>query len=400
MNQRDFTYIIVGGGLAGASAIEGIRERDTEGSILLVGAEPQPPYHRPPLTKQLWTGKKKIEDIFVHDEAFYRDRRVTLSVGSKATRVDAGRRLVTTDHGDVYHYAKLLLATGGEPRRLAIPGGDLPEICYFRTLADYTRLRERTAEARSVLVIGGGFIGSEIAAALNMNNCDVTMVFPDTTLGARVFPEPLGRALQEQYKARGVQVLSGDLPVSISRSGKKLITQTRASRRIESDLVVAGIGMLPETQLARTAGLQTSDGIIVTAHLQTSDPSIYAAGDNTLFPQAGLGPSRVEHWDNALNQGRWAGRNMAGANDEYTYMPYFFSDLFDFGYEAVGQVDSGLETFADWQQENRKGVIYYLSEGRVRGVMLCSVWDKVEAARTLVLSQRNVATSTLRGAIR
>jgi 3-phenylpropionate/trans-cinnamate dioxygenase ferredoxin reductase component len=400
MSQRDFAYIIVGGGLAGASAIEGIRERDAEGAILLIGAEPHPPYHRPPLTKQLWTGKKKIEDIFVHDEAFYRDRRVTLLIGSKATRVDAGRRLVTTDRGDVYHYAKLLIATGGEPRRLTIPGGDLPEICYFRTLADYVRIRDQAAEARSVLVIGGGFIGSEIAAALKMNNYDVTMVFPDPILGVRLFPESLGRALQEQYQAHGVEVLSGDLPVSISRSGKKLITQTRADRRIESDLIVAGIGMLPETQLARTAGLQTSDGIIVTAHLQTSDPNIYAAGDNTLFPQAVVGRSRVEHWDNALNQGRWAGRNMAGANDEYTYMPYFFSDLFDFGYEAVGQVDSGLETFADWQQENQKGVIYYLAQGRVTGVMMCNVWDKVESARALILGRRSMAMRGLQGAIR
>ena len=400
MAQQSYDYIIVGGGLAGASAVEGIRERDTRGTILLVGADPQRPYNRPPLTKGLWTGKEKPDTIFVHDLGFYQQHNVELALDTEIATLDSGAKLARGRTGRNFGYSKLLLATGGQPRRLSIPGGDLDGVCYFRTYADYIRLRAAADKGKSAVVIGGGFIGSELAAALNMVGREVTMVLPEPYLVNRVFPEPLGRAIQQSYLDRGVHVLSNDRPTSIERAGARFAVRTQNGARIETDMVVVGIGIAPDTRLAAQGGLQTGNGIVVNGLLQTSDPNIYAAGDNAFFPYTALGKSmRVEHWDNAINQGKYAGRNMAGAAAPYDYMPFFFSDLFDFGYEAVGEVDSSLETYADWQEKFRTGVIYYLADGEVRGVMLCNVWEKVDAARALIRKREKRTRESLKGAI-
>ena len=400
MAQQSYDYIIVGAGLSGASAVEGIRGRDTRGTILLAGADPQRPYNRPPLSKGLWTGKEKLDAIFVHDLGFYPQHDVELSLDTEITSVDASAKVVRDRSGRSFGYSKLLLATGGQPRRLSIPGGDLDGICYFRTYADYVRLRAAADEGKSAVVIGGGFIGSEIAAALNMVGREVTMVLPEPYLVNRVFPEPLGRAIQQSYLDRGVRILGGDRPVSIERAGARFAVRTQNGARIEADIVVVGIGIAPDTKLAAQAGLQTGNGVVVNDRLQTSDPNIYAAGDNAFFPYTALGKSmRVEHWDNAINQGKYAGRNMAGAAAPYDYMPFFFSDLFDFGYEAVGEVDSSLETYADWQEKFRTGVIYYLADGEVSGVMLCNVWEKVDAARELIRKREKRTRESLKGAI-
>lgn len=396
-----YDYVIAGGGLAGVSAVLGIRELDAAGKILLVGEENHLPYDRPPLSKKLWFGKKKVEDIFLHDRAFYDRHAVTLALGAKAARLDPDAKTLTTALGETYGYGKLLLATGCQSRRLDIPGGDLDGICYFRGLDDYLNLREVAAEGKSAVVIGGGFIGSELAAALNICKLQVTMIFPGALLCDRVLPDYLGRAVQQRYQEKGVRILAGDKPVSFGKNGSKFITRTGKGETIESDIVIVGVGVVPEMELAKSGGLEIGNGIVVNEYLETSRPDIYAAGDNTFFPYRALGqPMRIEHWDHALNQGKWAGRNMAGAHEPFTYQPYFFSDLFEFGYEATGEVDSRLETFADWQKENDTGVIYYLRDGVVRGVMMCNVWDKVEAARELIRKGERVAPEKLRGLIR
>ncbi len=308
---------------------------------------------------------------------------------------------MTDERGKIFRYEKLLLATGGTPRPLIIPGGNLDGICYFRTFDDYQRLRPQTADGRSAVVIGGGFIGSELAASLNQAGVRVTMVFPDDYLCQKVFPESLGVVLRDYYLKKGITILNNDKPTAFAKMGDKFLTRTSRGSEIESDLVIVGVGIAPATQLAENAGLTTGNGIAVNGYLQTSDPNIYAAGDNALFPCPALDKIvRMEHWDNALNQGRQAGKNMAGANEPYRYLPYFFSDLFDFGYEAVGEVDVRLEIFADWQEENRTGVIYYLAEDKVRGVMLCNVWDKVDAARRLIESRHRMTRQDLAGALR
>jgi len=401
MAERDYRYVIIGGGLAGGSAVEGIRKQDADGSILLICGEKHLPYDRPPLTKKLWFGKKQVEEIFLHDQQWYAAHGVDAALATEVTSLDPARRTLTASNGGTYRYDKLLLATGGTPRRLDIPGGDLDGICYYRYLDDYLKTRSAAAEGKSAVVVGGGFIGSEIAAALNINKLEVTMVYPGPYLVDRVFPEYLGRALQELYRSRGVAILSGDAPTSFEKAGGRFLTTTRNGKRIESDLLIVGIGIVPTMNLAQAAGLTIENGVAVNELLQSSTPDIYAAGDVACFPYQALGKRmRVEHWDNAINQGLHAGRNMAGAGEPFTYMPYFFSDLFEFGYEAVGDVNSKLETFADWHKENDTGVIYYLSEGKVRGAMMCNVWEKVEAARELIRRGERMSPDHLRGAIR
>ena len=401
MNGQAYAYIIVGGGLAGASAVEGIRERDKKGTILLVGSEKHLPYDRPPLSKKLWFGKKKVEDIFIHDRKFYDENNVIIESGVTIALLDPKQRSVTTSMGKQYRYRKLLLATGGVPRTLPIPGGNIEGICYFRTLDDYLKLRKGATEGKKAVIIGGGFIGSEIAAAMAINKIDVTMIFPESFLVSRVFPEYLGKALLSQFISRGIKVLANEKPSAFSKEGDRFTTYTESGKKIESDMVIVGIGIAPSLELPRRAGLQTANGVIVDEYLQASLPDIYAAGDLAFFPYQALGKqTRVEHWDNALNQGKQAGLNMAGAHKPYDYMPYFFSDLFEFGYEAVGDVDASLETFADWQKENDTGVIYYLRDGKVRGAMMCNVWEKVEAARELIRKGGQSTPASLRGAIR
>ena len=401
MPLKIYPYVIVGGGLAGASAVEGIRELDRNGAILLIGSERHLPYHRPPLSKKLWTGQKKVEEIMVYDSGFYEEHAVEVVLGSTVTSLDAGQKTITDDRGGRYQYGKLLLATGGTPRKLSVPGGDIAGISYYRYLDDYLKLRKETEEGKSAVVIGGGFIGSEIAAALTENRVKVTMVFPGLFICSRVFPQYLSGAIQRRFIERGIRIVSGDKPASFSQSGNRFVTTTRNGERIESDIVVVGIGISPSVGLAEGAGIETGNGILVDEYLQTSHPNVYAAGDNALFPSQAPGQRlRVEHWDNALAQGKQAGRNMAGGRDPFTYMPYFFSDLFEFGYEAVGEVNSEMETFADWQKENDTGVIYYLKDGKVRGAMMCNVWDKVDAARELIRKNEPVSPEILRGAIR
>ena len=388
MSNQKYNYVIVGGGLAGASAVEGIRERDAKGSILLIGDEPHLPYHRPPLTKGLWTGKKNAKDIFVQKDDYYSLQNVEVRRGTKVISIAPETMSVADDAGTGYGFEKLLLATGGIPNRLRIPGGDLQGILYYRYLEDYLTLEPLAKDGKSVVIIGGGFIGTEIAAALTLRNLKITMIFPEEYPCAKIFPEYLGQSILYQYRKRGIAALAGDIPTSIEKNGGMFRIHTKNAQVIEADIVLAGIGISPSTELAKIAGLTIGDGIAVNSFLQTSNPDVYAAGDNTQFPQYWLGTtSRVEHWDNALNQGKQAGKNMAGANEPYNYLSYFFSDLFDLGYEAVGEIDSRMQTRAEWQEENLKGIVYYLRDNKTRGMLMCNVWDNVEHARSLIIQE-------------
>lgn len=388
-----YPYLIIGGGMTGAAAAKGIRDYDAGGPIALVSADHEPPYDRPPLSKKLWDGKKTLDEIYVALPP-----AVEMYLGQRIVALDADARRATDDAGAVYTYNNLLLATGGTPRRLPY-GGDW--VNYYRTLDDYHALRADAAAGARFVVIGGGFIGSEVAAALRKQGNEVTIVFPDKAISDRVFPSHLAAHLNEYYRDKGVTVLTGEKVVGIEEGQEEAVVLTGSGGRLPADRVVAGIGITPNVDLAQAIGLPVDNGITVDGYLRTARPEVYSAGDAANYPDAVLGERRrVEHADAARAMGRAAGRNMAGANEPYTHLPMFYSDLFDYGYEAVGQVDARLEIVEDWQERYDKGVLYYMRDGRVRGVLTWNIWDKLDEARALIESGERLAPEALVGRIR
>ncbi len=384
-----YKYLIVGGGMTADSAVQGIRELDSTGTIGLIGAEPEPPYDRPPLSKGLWKGKP-IDSIWRKTESY----QVDLHLSCRAEAIDVERKRITDDNGDAYTFDRLLLATGGQPRRLPFDDG---QIIYYRTVADFRRLQGLAERGRRFAVIGGGFIGSEVAAALALNGKKVTMIFPELGISGLLFPQELSDFLNDFYRLKGVEVLTGESVAGLERRGERTVLRT-SSREIIADGVVAGIGIEPSVELARQAGLEIENGVVVDELLRTSNENVYAAGDVASFYNPALGKRlRVEHEDNANTMGRLAGRNMAGDAKPYHHLPYFYSDLFELGYEAVGGLDARLQTVADWEEPFRKGVVYYLKHGRVRGVLLWNVWEQVDAARELIAGRQTFRPEDLMG---
>jgi len=343
----------------------------------MIGNDQDLPYNRPPLSKGLWKGKP-LEKIWRRTQEF----SVDLFLGRTVLSIEPEKKLVRDNQGIQYKYKKLLLATGGTPRRL--PFGP-QEIIYYRTLNDYRHLLDLSEHGEHFGVIGGGFIGSEIAAALAMNGKKVTMFFPDSGIGARIYPAEISNYLNDFYRQKGVEVNSGISVKDILKQAGAYQIITDKGDDVTVDGVVAGIGLQPNVELARTAGLQIGNGIVVDECLQTSHADIFAAGDVAEFYNPTLDKRlRLEHEDNANSMGKRAGRNMAGDCEPYTYLPYFYTDLFELGYEAVGELDSRMETVVDWKDPYKKGVIYYLADGRVRGVLLWNVWDTIPSARNLI----------------
>ncbi|MFZ5992622.1 MAG: NAD(P)/FAD-dependent oxidoreductase [Deinococcota bacterium] len=386
----DYQYLIVGGGMAADAALRGIRELDPVGTVGMVSAEPHPPYNRPPLSKGLWKGQS-VDEIWRHAD----DLAAEVHLGHRIVALDLERSQATDEQGQVYGFEKVLLATGSTPRRFPFGGTD---ILYYRTYDDYRHLRALAQHAESFAVIGGGFIGSEMAAALRFANKRVTLIFPEGGIGARLFPADLARFLVDFYREKGVEVRPGEGVVGLERQGQDLNLQLQSGQTLTVQGVVAGIGVFPSIELAQQAGLRVEDGIVVNELGQTDAPNVYAAGDVARFYNPALQDwMRVEHEDHANTHGLTVGRNMAGAHEPYHHLPFFYSDLFELGYEAVGILDSRLETVSDWKDPFREGVVYYLEEGRVRGVLLWNTWGKVDAARALIAEQGPFRPQDLKG---
>jgi 3-phenylpropionate/trans-cinnamate dioxygenase ferredoxin reductase subunit len=386
----DSKYLIIGGGMTADAAVEGIRQKDASGSITVIGAEKHRPYNRPPLSKGLWKGDA-VDSIWRNAA----QTSAELILGRRVRQIDSKAKQVTDDQGVVHGFEKLLLATGGEVKRLPFGGED---IVYFRTRDDYERLRGLADRGKSFAVIGAGFIGWEIAAALAMNGREVAMLFPEPSIGSRLFPQSLAQFLNDFYREKGVNLMAGDTAIALEKRGSRLMVKTRGGRSLEVDGVAAGIGISPNLELAKNGGLQTNGGIVVNELLQTSDPAIYAAGDVAEFFNPALGKRiRVEHEDAANTMGNAAGANMAGDTAPYRHLPFFYSDLFDLGFEAVGEIDSRLEIFEDWKTPFREGVVYYLDKGRVRGILLWNTWGQVGHARELIAQKGPFQPNDLKG---
>ena len=385
-----YDYLIIGGGMTADAAVRGIREADATGSVGLISAERHPPYNRPPLSKGLWKGESP-ESIWRKTDA----AGAELHLGRRVTGVDVAGKRVTDDHGDEHTFEKLLLATGGSPRQLPL---ESEQIIYFRTYDDYRRLRALAEHSLRFAIIGGGFIGTEIAAALRMQGRDVVMLVPEQGLGARVFPADLSHFLVDYYRQKGVQLRMGEGMRGLRPGGGRIAVQTTTGDEFEADVVVAGLGIQPNVELAEQAGLRVENGIVVDEFLRTSHADIYAAGDVANFHNPALGVRlRVEHEDNANSMGRIAGLNMAGRPTPYHHLPFFYSDLFELGYEAVGDTDARHETVADWKDPFREGVVYYLKDGRVRGVLLWNTWGQVDHARALIADPGPFTAQALAG---
>ncbi|HEY5058929.1 MAG TPA: FAD/NAD(P)-binding oxidoreductase [Gaiellaceae bacterium] len=378
-------YLIVGGGMTGAAAVKGIREHDPDGPIALVGAEPDAPYKRPPLTKGLWSGGDEAK-IWLGTA----DRGVDLTLGRRIVALDLETRRATDDEGGEYAWEKLLLATGGAPRTIEGAEG----VVYYRTLADYRRVRAQAVEGARFVVIGGGFIGSEIAAALTGAGCRVTMVFPESGIASRLLPDELSTFVTGYYRDKGVEVFSGETVAGVDAAG----VHTGSGRVLEADGVIAGLGIVPQTDLASAGGLPVDNGIVVDEYGRVGGRDhIFAAGDVANFPAPALGRRfRVEHEDHANTHGAVVGANMTGREIPYDHLPFFYSDMFDLGYEAVGEVDARLATIARWEEPNRKGIVAYVDESRrPRGFLLWNTWDKVDAARDLIRAAQPIDEAML-----
>jgi 3-phenylpropionate/trans-cinnamate dioxygenase ferredoxin reductase subunit len=371
-----YTYIIVGGGLAGGRACQGIRKIDEQGRIALVAGEDHLPYERPPLSKGYLAGREQLDHVYWKTGDFYAQNDVTLIQGVRAAGIDPAAHQVRLEDGRVLEYDKLLLATGARARRLPLPGSDLPGVYTLRTIEDSDAIR-RAAQAAAqkggrALVLGGSFIGSEVAASLSQLGLAATVVFPESRLLEAVAPEELSAHLALLYEQHGVDIWPGVRPLRLEGAERVERAHLTDGRALDVDMVVMGVGVELNTELARDVGLDMwpGGGVVVDEFLRTSIPDIYAAGDIAAWPDPTFGRRlRVEHWDVAYRQGMHAGRSMAGEDKPYATLPYFFSDLFDFSFEVWG-IASG------WDQVVRRGTIgsgrfafYFFAAGRLNGVL-------------------------------
>lgn len=377
--MQEFRYVILGGGMAADAAARGIRELDADGSIAIISNDVDEPYTRPALSKKLWTDPSFDEDDNFLGSASATGARIHLQ--TQATEVDPHARTVRTKN-ERFTFEKLLFVTGGEPKTLDLEEGE--RVIYFRRFSDYWRLREFSGQNLNIAVIGGGFIGTELAAALVQNNTTTTLIFDDETLCGSVFPPDLATSFHRLYQDRGINLIPGT-KASGGRVEDDHVALDYGGASHKFDAVVVGLGIEPSAQLAESAGIATDDGITVDESLQTSHPGIYAAGDVARYPDHILGRQRVEHVDNATTMGTMAGRIMAGSGETYTHTPYFYTNVFDFGYQAVGTVSSELRTVEDWQKPQAEGTVYYLNDDdRVQGVLLVNLDGGLDTARTIM----------------
>jgi NADPH-dependent 2,4-dienoyl-CoA reductase/sulfur reductase-like enzyme len=382
-------FVIVGAGLAGASAAETLRSEGFDGSIELIGAEPYRPYIRPPLSKEYLSGKDELEKAFVHPEDWYTTNNVNLRTGTTASSVDPAAHTVTLSDGESIHYDKLLLATGSSPRRLPLPGVDLAGVYYLRTLDDSKALHSiLEAGGKRLVLIGSGWIGMEVAATARTLGNDVTILERDPIPLAVALGDDLGRMFQGVHEEQGV-VMRMSLTVASIVGAEGRVTGVRidGGEVVPADLVLVGIGAVPNVELAKAAGLEVDNGIVTDESLRTSDPDIYAAGDvaNAYHPVAKM-RLRSEHWANALKGGPVAAKAMLGQSVAYDDIPYFYTDQFDIGmeYSGFGPMTKGAKLVYRGNPESHEFIVFWVADGKVVAGMNVNVWDVNEDVQGII----------------
>jgi len=370
--MRRYQYVIIGGGMAGGRGAEGIRAIDKEGTIALLAGEPHRPYERPPLSKGYMTGAKTLDEVYLRPAEYYTEQKVDIYPGVWATAVRPADHLVEVRDGEPFQYGKLLLATGGRARRLPIEGADLQGVFTLRTIEDSDAIQEAAKSARSALVLGGSYIGSEVTASLTTRGVPVTMVFPEERILARLVPDALSRHLQKKYEGKGVRFFTGHKPARFVGEGRVRGAVLDDGQTVDADMVVMGVGIALNLELAQGAGLEMGEksGVRVDRFLRTSDPDIYAAGDIAEWPDRIFDMRRrVEHWDVARTQGLRAGRNMAGENKPYPTLSYFFSDLFDLSFDVWGNPSGSPDVVLRGNLESGSFAFFYFVDGVLSGAL-------------------------------
>jgi 3-phenylpropionate/trans-cinnamate dioxygenase ferredoxin reductase subunit len=381
----DQTFVIVGASLAGAKAAETLREEGYEGRLVLVGAERERPYERPPLSKEYLRGEAGRDKVYVHAEDFYGQHDIELRTGRRATRLDTSAREVELDDGERLRYDRLLLATGAEPRRLEIPGAELAGVMYLRAVEDSDAIRARLDNGGSVVVVGAGWIGSEVAASARQRGLDVTVVEPLAVPLERVLGPEIGGVYRDVHAHQGVQMLLGAGVEAFEGGTAVERVRTTDGRTIDCDFVVVGIGVEPRVRLAAEAGIAVDDGVLVDERLETDAAGVFAAGDvaNAMHPFYGE-RIRVEHWANALNQGPLAAKAMLGRPDVYDQIPYFYSDQYDVGMEYAGHARAWDRVVVRGDTAAREFIAFWLSGDRILAGMNVNVWDVSDTIQKLI----------------
>jgi 3-phenylpropionate/trans-cinnamate dioxygenase ferredoxin reductase component len=385
------TIVIVGASLAGAKAAETLRQEGFTGRVVLIGEERDRPYERPPLSKGYLRGDEEVVKIFVHDANFYAEQGIELRTSTRVDAIDPAASEVILEGGERLPYDQLLLTTGAAPRRLTVPGADLPGIHYLRDLHDADRLAVAVGQARRVLVIGAGWIGSEVAASARQMGADVAMVDPGAVPLAHVMGPEVGAVFRELHARHGVELHLGTRVEAVVGTDVARGVRIADGEVIEADLVVVGIGVVPRTELAEAAGIRVGNGIEVNEFLETSVPGIFAAGDVAAAWHPALGERvRVEHWANALNQGPAAARNMLGAAIPYDRVPYFFSDQYDLGMEYSGFARKWDRVVFRGNPDDGEFIAFWITDGRVVAGMNANIWDVTGPIQGLIRSGQSV----------
>jgi 3-phenylpropionate/trans-cinnamate dioxygenase ferredoxin reductase subunit len=379
------THVIVGASLAGAKAAETLREEGFDGRVVLVGSEDKRPYERPPLSKNYLRGEVGREKVYVHDEGYYAEHDIELRLGRTAVSLDTSSSELELDDGALLRYDRLLLTTGAEPRRLSIPGAELDGVLYLRSFQDSDTLRERLDRGGAVIVVGAGWIGTEVAASARQRGLEVTVLDPASVPLERVMGTEVGAIYSDIHTDQGVQMLMGTGVEAFEGDGAVERVRTSDGRELECDFAVVGVGVEPRTWLAAQAGIAVDNGILVDEHLQTSAPGVFAAGDvaNSHHPFYGE-RIRVEHWANALNQGPAAARTMLGHDTPYERLPYFFSDQYDVGMEYSGFARSWDRVVFRGDPATREFVAFWLVDDRIVAGMNVNVWDVTDPIKRLI----------------
>jgi 3-phenylpropionate/trans-cinnamate dioxygenase ferredoxin reductase subunit len=391
------TFVIVGASLAGAKAAEELRKLGFDGVVMLIGADPERPYERPPLSKDHLRGESESEKAFVHEATFYNEQEIELITGHTVTELYIGERKIELDDGRSVGFDKLLLTTGAEPRRIQVPGADLEEIYYLRTLADSDALRDRIERGGRLAVVGAGWIGSEVAASARQKGVEVTLIDPLALPNERIFGPEIGSFYRDVHAQHGVELALGQGVDGFEGEGRVTAVRTSVGRTIECDFAVVGVGVVPALELARAAGLELDNGIAVDDALRTSAPNVFAAGDvaNAWHPFFGR-RLRLEHWSNALDQGPAAARAMLGEAVSYDRIPYFFSDQYEVGMEYSGFATDWDEVVFRGDREAGEFIAFWVKDSRVVAGMNVNVWDVNEHVQALVRSRQPVEWALLR----